>query len=73
MTPAEFITTLFGAGWTEDQLPVFANMISAMQEDALRYHEIREVLCRGTDWVASRADLTLADKQIDNARNAGLL
>ena len=73
MTPHEFITSLFGEGWTESQLPVFAIMLSSMQEDARRYHEIREVLCRGTDWVAARADLMLADDQVDNARKEGLL
>lgn len=73
MTPTEFITALFGEGWTESQLPVFAIMISAMQDDAKRYHEIKEVLCKGTDWVAARADLMMADEQIDNARRAGLL
>lgn len=73
MTPSEFITALFGHGWSESQLPVYATMISAMQEDARRYHEIREVLCRGTDWVAARADLMQADEQIDSARRSGLL
>jgi hypothetical protein len=48
-------------------------MISAMQDDAKRYHEIKDVLCKGTDWVAARADLMMADEQIDNARRAGLL
>jgi hypothetical protein len=47
-------------------------MISSMQEDAKRYHEIRDVLCRGTDWVSARAELMLADEQIDEARRAGL-
>ncbi len=73
MTPSEFITALFGDGWTEAQLPIFAIMISSMQEDAKRYHEIREALCRGTDWVAVREDLMMADEQIDQARRAGLL
>ena len=73
MTPSEFITALFGEGWTEAQLPIFAIMISSMQEDAKRYHEIKEVLCKGTDWVAARADLMMADEQIDEARRAGLL
>ena len=73
MTPSEFITALFGDGWTEAQLPVFAIMISSMQEDAKRYHEIRDVLCRGTDWVAARAELMLADEQVDSARRSGLL
>ena len=71
MTPSEFITTLFGEGWTESQLPLLATMVAYMQEDARRYHEIREVLSRGTDWVASRADLMMSDEQIDRARKSG--
>lgn len=73
MSPDQFIDALFGSGWTEAQLPVFLEMLKKMQEDAQRYHEVRDTLARGDYWVADRASLNSVDDQVDAARQSGLL
>lgn len=70
MTPSEFITELFGYGWKKEQLPVFLEMLRKAQEDAQRYHEIREALAKHQEWVASRESLNRVDDQIDSVRQS---
>ena len=73
MTPHQFIDGLFGPGWTEFQLPVFLEMLMKMQDDARRYHELREILARKNDFVADRAALNSVDEYVDAARQSGFL
>lgn len=73
MTPHQFIDGLFGPGWTEFQLPVFLEMLKKMQDDARRYHELREILARKNDFVADRAALNSVDEYVDAARQSGFL
>jgi hypothetical protein len=73
MTRDQFIDELFGLGWTDSQLPVFLEMLRKMQEDAKRYHELRESIARGSYWIADRASLNRVDDEVDAARQSGLL
>jgi hypothetical protein len=73
MTPHQFIDGLFGPGWTESQLPVFLDMLRTMQDDARRYHELREILARKNDWIADRKSLNSVDEYVDAARQSGFL
>jgi len=73
MTPEQFIDALFGPGWTDQQLPVFLEMVRRMQDDSRRYYEIREALAKGVYWVADRTSLNAVDDQVDAARFSGLL
>jgi hypothetical protein len=71
MTPSEFVTALFGEGWTEGQLPVFLNMLMRVQEDAGRYLELRDALAKGDELVASRKSLNSVDDFVDSVRQSG--
>lgn len=73
MTPEQFIDALFGPGWTEQQLPVFLEMVRRMQEDSRRYYEVRESLAKGVYWIADRTSLCAVDDEVDAARHSGLL
>lgn len=73
MTPDQFIDALFGPGWTEQQLPVFLEMVRRMQEDSRRYYEVRESLAKGVYWIADRTSLSAVDDEVDAARHSGLL
>jgi hypothetical protein len=73
VTKDQFIDALFGPGWTEAQLPVFLEMLRQMQEDAKRYHELREQIAKGSDWIASRESLNSVDEYLDYARQLGFL
>lgn len=74
MTPTEFIDAVFGKGWTESQLPLFVVMLKQMEDDAKRYHEVREVMAAGNaSYVADRKALYEIDSLVDQARNRGLL
>jgi hypothetical protein len=44
MTPDQFITELFGDGWEESQLPAFLAMAERMNDDAQRYHVVRDFM-----------------------------
>ena len=70
MTPSEFITALFGEGWTEGQLPLFLNMLMRCQADAERYHELRDALAKGEDWIADRESLNSVDDHVDAVRQS---
>ena len=70
MTPVQFVTELFGEGWTEEKLSVFLVMVKQMQEDALRYHHLRDAYA-GID--SSQADLRQIDREVDTARQSGLI
>ena len=74
MTPEEFITELFGSDWTEDKLPLFLVMLEQMEQDAKRYHEVREIMALGNaSYVADRKAIHEIDALVDSARNRGLL
>jgi hypothetical protein len=73
MTRDQFIDELFGAGWTDSQLPVFFEMLKKTQEDAKRYYELREHIAKGNYWIADRASLRIVDDEVDAARKSGLL
>lgn len=74
MTPEEFIDALFGKGWTNQQLPVFLHMLKQMDEDAKRYHQVRDVMAAGNaSYVADRKALYEIDELVDSARQRGLL
>ena len=70
MTTEQFITDLFGDGWTESQLPVFLQILRQTQEDALRYHAIRDA---ATGDLSSQSDLRKFDIEVDKARQSGLI
>ncbi len=73
VTPEEFIDALFGEGWTQDQLPVFLEIVKGFDRDAKRYHEVRELLAsRPGSFVASRKELYEVDELVDKARLDGL-
>jgi hypothetical protein len=48
-------------------------MLRQMQEDAKRYHELREQIAKGSDWIASRESLNSVDEYLDYARQLGFL
>jgi len=73
MTEVQFIDELFGPEWTYSQLPVFLEMLKKAQEDAKRYHELREHIAKGNYWIADRASLRIVDDEVDAARKSGLL
>lgn len=74
MTPEEFINALFGEGWTQQQLPLFLHILKQMDEDAKRYHQVRDVMATGNaSYVADRKALYEIDALVDSARNRGLL
>jgi hypothetical protein len=73
MKPDQFITELFGDGWTEAQLPVFLIMLKQMQEDATRYHAIRDALAEEQGIQATQSDLRKFDNHVDIARQSGLI
>ena len=74
MTPEEFIDALFGKGWTQQQLPLFLYILKQMDEDAKRYHQVRDVMATGNaSYVADRKALYEIDELVDSARNRGLL
>jgi CRISPR/Cas system-associated protein endoribonuclease Cas2 len=74
VTPEEFIDALFGKGWTTQQLPVFLHILKQMDEDAKRYHQVREVMASGNiSYVADKKALYEIDELVDSARNRGLL
>lgn len=74
MTPEEFIDALFGEGWTQDQLPIFLEIVKGFDRDSKRYHEIREILAGGREsFVASRKKLNEVDELVDQARLSGFL
>jgi hypothetical protein len=68
MTPEEFITAMFGDGWTQEQLPVFLSMVERFQEDAQRYYEIRDALTEEC-FAPSRAQLDAIDSLMDSRRD----
>ena len=71
MTPVDFIDGLFGEGWKPEQLPVFLEMLRRAQEDAKRYHELREELAKMRDeMVATRESLNKVDDQVDSVRQS---
>ena len=71
MTPVDFIDGLFGKGWKPEQLPVFLEMLRRAQEDAKRYHELREELAKMRDeMVATRESLNTVDDQVDSVRQS---
>jgi hypothetical protein len=71
MTPPEFITALFGEGWTQAQLPVFLEMLRRCQEDAARYHELRDEF---TDqWLPSREEMNKVDDHVDARRQSSIV
>ena len=72
MTPEEFITAMFGDGWTPEQLPVFLSMVEQAQEDAKRYHEIRDMLTEEC-FAPSRAQLDAIDMLVDSRRDFVIL
>jgi hypothetical protein len=74
VTPEEFITALFGKGWTEAQLPLFLVMVQKFNEDSKRYHEIRELLTNRSGAIATREELNEFDDLVDEAaRYAGIV
>ena len=71
MTPEEFIDALFGKGWTNDQLPIFLDILKGFDRDSKRYHEVRDLLAN-TGFVATREQLSEFDDLVDEAaRYAG--
>jgi hypothetical protein len=42
MTPKDFVTELFGAGWKPSQLPAFMDSIKKWSEDSQRYYAVRD-------------------------------
>jgi hypothetical protein len=70
VTPAQFITDLFGDGWTEEQLPVFLEILRQTQHDALRYYVIRDA---ASGDLSSQSDLRKFDIEVDKARQSGLI
>ena len=74
MTPEEFIDALFGKGWNNQQLPVFLSILQQMDEDAKRYHQVRDVMASGNaSYVADRKALYEIDELVDQARQRGIL
>ncbi len=74
MTPEEFIDALFGKGWNNQQLPVFLHILKQMDEDAKRYHQVRDVMASGNaSYVADRKALYEIDELVDQARIRGIL
>ena len=73
MTPVQFITELFGDGWTHSQLPVFLVMLQQAQEDARRYHLVRDKIAEEGDIPGSQSDLRQIDIEVDEARQSGLI
>lgn len=73
MTPVQFITEIFGDGWTQSQLPVFLAMLRQAQEDARRYHLIRDKLTEENGFPGGQSDLRQIDIEVDAARQSGLI
>jgi hypothetical protein len=73
MTPVQFITELFGDGWTHSQLPVFLEMLRQAQEDAKRYHLVRDQIACNYGFPGSQSDLRQIDMEVDAARQLGLI
>ncbi len=67
MTPEEFIDALFGEGWTNDQLPLFLDILKGFDRDSKRYHEIRELLANRNGFAATREQLSEIDDLVDEA------
>ena len=59
MTPVQFITELFGDGWTHSQLPVFLVMLQQAQEDARRYHLVRDKIAEDNEILIACMNLLL--------------
>ena len=72
MKPEEFITAMFGDGWSEEQLPVFLAMVERAQEDAKRYYELRDALTEEC-FAPSRAQLDVIDTLVDSRRDLVIL
>jgi hypothetical protein len=68
LTPEEFITALFGEGWSPEMLPIFLDMLKQMSADAQRYYIVRDNTfnIEFTDEPNSRDNLAMFDKAIDN-------
>lgn len=74
MTTDEFVTHLFGEGWTPEQLPIFAHMLKQAQDDARRYHELRDHLAmRNGKYIPTRKDMEAIDDFTDAARYCGII
>jgi len=72
VTPEEFIDALFGKGWTNDQLPLFLEIVKKFDQDSKRYHEVRELLTNESGLFATRKQLREFDDLVDEAaRYAG--
>jgi hypothetical protein len=71
LTPDEFITALFGEGWTPEMLPVFLDMMKQMSADAQRYYIVRDNTfnIEFTNEPNSRENLAMFDNAIDNLGN----
>ena len=72
MTPEEFITELFGPGWTQEQLPAFLMILQKFDEDSKRYHQVREMMA-GNSFINTRKTLHEIDELVDQARRSGAL
>lgn len=68
MTPEEFITALFGEGWSPEMLPIYLDMLKQMSADAQRYYIVRDNTfnIEFTDEPNSRDNLAMFDNAIDN-------
>lgn len=68
MTPDEFITAILGEGWKHEHLPILLEQLKRMNEDAIRYYELRELLAHGVTFVATREQLNEVDDWADSMR-----
>jgi hypothetical protein len=68
LTPEEFITALFGEGWSPEMLPIYLDMLKQMSADAQRYYIVRDNTfnIEFTDEPNSRDNLAMFDNAIDN-------
>lgn len=68
MTSDEFITAILGDGWKPEHLPILLEQLKRMNDDALRYYELREFLAQGVTFVATRQQLGEVDDWADSMR-----
>jgi hypothetical protein len=71
LTPEQFITALFGEGWTPEMLPVFLETMKQLSADAQRYYIVRDNTfnIEFTNEPNSRENLVMFDNAIDNLGN----
>lgn len=70
MTESEFIDELFGEGWTQEQLPLFLEIVKQFDLDSKRYHQLRDMVASEFEenYIPTREELYEVDSMVDKAR-----